>query len=96
MGVSVDSITETSFRLSWSPPPEEFINGKITSYTVSVYEEETKVNTNYSTINTTYTVTQLHPFYIYHCSVAANTIAIGPFSNATTIQTSQSGECYCL
>lgn len=93
MGVSVDSVTETSFRLNWSPPPEESINGIISSYTISVYEQETEVNTTYSTISTAYIITQLHPFYTYHCSVAASTIAIGPFSDTTTIQTLPSGDC---
>ena len=97
VGVSADTITETSFRLSWSPPPEEYINGIISSYTISVYEQETEVDTTYSTINTAYIITQLHPFYIYHVSVAASTIATGLFSNATIIRTLQSGESvFCV
>ena len=39
------------------------------------------------TSNTTQiTVTNLHPFYNYNCSVAAETVGIGPYSERLSVQ----------
>jgi len=38
-----------------------------------------------------YSVNGLHPFYNYHCQIAAYTIDIGPYSSSYAVQTLPAG-----
>ena len=38
------------------------------------------------------TVGPLHPYYIYHCTVAALTVQLGPYTPVLTVQTEESGK----
>ena len=85
--------TSTSISLSWSPPPYEDTNGDIQYYTLMIVEVDT--NTTLPPIlsyTTEFTVSNLHPHYIYQCSVAAYTTENGPFSPPVTIQLLQEGK----
>lgn len=77
--------------LSWDPPQREIKNGIIQQYTVSIIENETANNTTVVTNNTSLNLTSLHPYYVYSITVAAETIAIGPFSSPIVIQMPESG-----
>ena len=57
-------------------------------------EEESDNELQWLTANssTERLVDSLHPFYNYTCTVAAVTIAEGPFSASVTITTQQDGE----
>ena len=96
--VSATLITSTSFTLTWLPPIEDDVNGIITGYIVSVIVNETQESLVYNTTTTNLTISQLHPFYIHHCSVSCVTIASGPYSIPTDVQTLQDGivNVYCL
>ena len=37
------------------------------------------------------TLTDLHPFYTYSCAVAAETVAVGPYTFPITVQLSEEG-----
>ena len=79
--------------LSWDPPHREIVNGIIQRYTIIIIEHETASNTTIVTINTSLNLTSLHPYYVYGITVAAETIAIGPFSSPIVIQMPESGMC---
>ena len=36
-------------------------------------------------------VSNLHPFYNYNCSIAAETITVGPFSDSISVQLDEYG-----
>ena len=75
----------TSARVSWQPPPFEDRNGIISGYHVRVIGLNTPNNDVLPPVNATMLLVEgLHPFYAYRFSVAAVTVAIGPFSTAVT------------
>ena len=85
--------TSTSITLSWNPPPFEDSNGLIQYYTIQVTELDT--NTTLPPIksySTEYTVNNLHPYYVYQCTVAAYTTDNGPYTPSITVQLSQEGK----
>jgi len=53
---------------------------------------ETGQYTQNRTTNTVFTAENLHPYYNYKISVAAVTVAMGPFSAALSQQTPQDGK----
>ena len=84
-------LNSTSIHIAWSSPEPSLQNGLIRGYTIKSTEIETQKETVYSVGETTETIIdQLHPFYHYKLLVAALTIALGPFSNLTTLQLSES------
>ena len=40
---------------------------------------------------TSITLSSLHPYYVYECSVSAYTVAAGPYSEIITIRTAEDG-----
>ena len=56
-------------------------------------EIETGMMNNYVTDSTHITLADLHPFYTYSCSVAAETVDVGPFTVAVTAQMPEDGKC---
>ena len=78
--------TSTTLSLSWIPPPVEEQNGVIRSYRITVINEETGSSLMYSTIGTSYLLSDLHPYHRYNCSVAAYTVETGPSSSITVRQ----------
>ena len=41
---------------------------------------------------TSMVIRDLHPFYTYRFSIAAQTVAVGPFSNSTVLQMPEAGK----
>lgn len=80
--------------MSWMPPPLEHQNGIIIGYLVRVtgVDNEHEVERNVTDLSTI--ISGLHPFYSYRFSVAAETIAHGPFNNPITLKLPESGEDY--
>ena len=76
--------------LLWNPPAFDSINGIVQHYVVTVLEQETGNTTQSTTTNTNYTMTGLHPYYTYMCSVSAVTVANGPQA-FVTIQMPEDG-----
>lgn len=76
----------TSFTLSWDPPADESQNGVIRQYHIRVTEEDTDTMSTYTTNDTAITLTNLHPYYIYKCAVAAETIGVGPYTSVLTLR----------
>lgn len=85
-------VTETSFTLSWQPPPFEGSNGIIRQYVIQVLEVDTGSLFTETTNITELTLDNLHPFYSYSCRIAAETVGLGPFSIPITVQLNEDGE----
>ena len=94
--VSGGTISSTSISLSWFPPATNSQNGVIRRYEVKLVESDTGSIFNYSTTDTSLTISSLHPYYYYQCSVAAYTVGLGPFSDPVIIQTLEDGMVGCL
>ena len=86
---SFDSVT---ISIAWEPPPFSNRNGDIVQYHIRVTELETQTDSEYTSTTQNYTLTSLHPYYSYSISIAAETIAVGPYSTGLLQQTSESGE----
>ena len=82
--VSVDS---TTLNATWSPPPQELINGIIDYYYIRVDVSEVSEQYDYQTSETSLLITELHPYYTYTVLVAAVTVSPGPLSMGYTVQT---------
>ena len=81
----VDVENSTTAHLSWDPPPIADHNGVITIYTIFVLNKETDEEIEFTTITTTFTVTDLDPFTNYGFSgmgppVLQSTLGMGPES----------------
>ena len=88
----VTGVGTHSLVLSWDQPPPEHRNGRIRSYQVRLRETETGNVFQLTSTSTQVNVSNLHPFYNYNCSVAAETIAVGPFSNSVPVQLDEYGK----
>ena len=84
--------TSDSISLTWDAPPYESHNGIISQYVIHVLEDDTSTTTLYYSNTTTKTVFGLHPYYIYKCSVAAETVDIGPYTAVITLQLDEDSE----
>ena len=78
--------TSNSISLTWDAPPYESQNGIISQYVIHILEINTSTTTLYYSNTTERTVFGLHPYYIYECSVAAETVDIGPYTAVITLQ----------
>ncbi len=86
-------VNSTHIGLSWEEPTANQINGRIRQYLISVHELETDTQfTLDAGLVQEYTIGSLHPYYNYEFSVAAVTIAPGPYTNSITIRTEQAGK----
>ena len=88
-GSTVDS---ASILLLWDPPSNDTRNGIIREYKVKVTTIETGILSIYSSYSTFAEITELHAAYTYHCSVAAFTVGLGPYSTPVNVSTSEDGE----
>ena len=88
---SADS--SSTLQLQWNPPSSLSVNGIIQHYIITVYEVETDtIFQSTTSTSTQLSVSGLHPYYIYTCSISAVTIGSGPVMNIT-IQMPEDGEC---
>ena len=86
----------TSLFLNWTLPPFQQQNGRIRNYHVNVLNVITNELTQFTTNNTQLTVSSLHPYSTYWCTVAAFTLAQGPQSIPVMIQTYQDSKFTCI
>ena len=86
-------LNSSSIELEWEPPPTEHQNGEIVSYTLLCSEIDSDgMVTKHISTSTMMTITGLHPYYTYNCSVAAVTVSQGPFSDPVSITTFEDGK----
>lgn len=89
--VSVSPLSPTSISLTWSPPPVDSQNGVIREYRINITEVDTGRVILLNSTTTSLTVPALHPYYTYLCSIAASTIASGPFTEVIIVTTPEDG-----
>ena len=92
MTVLPQLVTATSLTLTWQPPSFENSNGIIRQYVIQVEEVNTERMLIATSNTTDITVEDLHPFYVYSCRIAAETIQVGPYSSPITVQLNEDGK----
>ena len=90
------SLNSTHLYLTWDPPPPSQVNGIIREYRLNITEAATGVLLQFTTDadERELVVGDLHPYYIYHCSVVAYTILPGPVTSTFTIQTEEDSKSF--
>ena len=83
----------SSVNLSWDAPPYEMQNGRIRHYNIEIIEIETGDVLEFTSNYTNITVNDLLPFYNYTCTVSAETVANGPYSDEITFVLPEGREC---
>ena len=90
-------VNSSGFTLMWDAPPAEEQNGVIRYYAIHIIEINTSQEYALNSTENQTALYFLHPYYNYTYAVSAVTIELGPFSNATNIQTSQNGmKIFCI
>lgn len=92
--------------MEWYPPRFEDSNGIIREYIINITEINTGNSWQLTVGNETFiagsnnTITtfidSLHPFYSYSFSIAAQTIALGPFSAFVIVEMPEDGKYFSL
>ena len=90
--VTGSATSSTSIRLTWDKPQRSLQNGYIVEYRVRVTETNTGMVSASTVTDRSLTLTSLHPYYIYSCSIAAVTVGIGPYSIAINVTTDEDCE----
>ncbi len=86
----------TTIVFSWSPPDEEVQNGVIREYRIQLEEIDTGNTSSYISLSTSIEISSLHPDRTYELSVAAFTVAIGPYSVIVNVTTLEDGMSPCF
>ena len=95
LNLSGQVLSPSTLSITWQPPAPDGQNGVIVSYTVQLIERPTNTTFTYQRggSHTEVFITNLHPYYEYSCSVAAETsVGLGPFSIPFILTTHQDGE----
>ena len=92
--VTVDPVSSTTILISWEPPAIEEQNGHIRSYSIIVSDTVSQTQRTYAVRSeqTQLLVDMLHPHRSYESSVAATTLATGPYSHSLIATTNQDGK----
>ena len=80
-----------SLTLSWSPPPEDQLNGLLRHYVVVLQELESGRNLTLTSTNPRLLLGDLHPFYTYGVAVCPVTVDMGPCAYLEPVQLPQDG-----
>ena len=81
-----------SIQLSWDPLPLALQNGIVRQYMVTIVDiagYARAITTTATSVN----VAALNPFTMYTCTVAAETIAVGPSTSPVQLVTPQDRKC---
>ena len=81
-----------TLHITWQPPVEEERNGIIRRYVINITELNSGTDFQLENATTEITVQNLHPFYRYSYSVAAETVALGPFTPGSIIEMPEDGK----
>ena len=90
-------LTEVSALVSWTPPPQSSLNGKLTKYAVTLKKNNGKIFKVYKTNEDKIEIQKLNPFTEYLVQVAArNSAACGPISSSLSFTTLEAGKMNVL
>ena len=79
-----------SITLQWNPPRPDLQNGVIQHYSVQLVDAQTNQVLQYTSTQHSITISNLHPYYTYTCTVTAVTVSPGPAA-LVTFQLPQDG-----
>ena len=87
--ISIDVVGSMAISVTWEPPLAEDQNGFIASYVIQLYNTVTGQTVLYRREghHSQFVIDTLHPYYEYDVSIAAETVAIGPFSTPQRVLT---------
>ena len=95
MNLQGNAVNSTAIQLQWEPPPLADQNGVVRSYLIYISVVETgsvfQLNSETNALN----ISSLHPYYTYNITVAALTIAPGPYGVVLTIRMPEDGMDCC-
>ena len=83
-------LSSTAISFLWEPPSPENRNGIIRQYIIVLDSGQIETTIRTFSTGTSLTVTNLQPYTLYQCTIAAETVAIGVESEiypATTYET---------
>ena len=91
--VEVVVINSTSVKMTWSSPLEQDTNGILRHFVINITKNTggTQLVT-LSAEHLSFTARDLQPYTSYYISIAAVTVAIGPFSGEITVEMPEAGE----
>ena len=78
LNLSTIITSSRSVTVQWSPPQADLQNGVIQHYTVQLVATQTNSVLQYTATGLSQTISNLHPYYTYTCTVSAVTVASGP------------------
>ena len=90
--ITITGITSRSISLSWDPPHPDDQNGIIQQYIISINEIITNNAFTVTSTTTSVLIENLHPFYSYTISLAAETTEVGPFSPMISVDLPEDGK----
>ena len=79
-------LSSRTLHITWQPPVQDERNGIIRRYVINITELNSGNEYQLENASTEITVQDLHPFYRYSYSVAAETVALGPFTPGSIIE----------
>lgn len=95
LNASGSAINSTAVIINWELPALESRNGNITGYSVIIREVATNISASYdpSGVHIELVIASLHPYYVYECQIAAETVVgRGPYGDTVTIRTLPDGK----
>lgn len=84
-------LNSSTLQITWMPPDAEIRNGIVRQYIINVTELISGKTTMLQTNQTQAMFSGLHPHYYYSYAVAAETVAVGPWSELSLIQMPEDG-----
>ena len=84
----------TTVRISWTSIPVASRNGVVRQYQIRLRNIEDGNERMFTDSSSPLIISDLRPFYNYRVSVAASTVALGPYSSEVSIQMPQDGTAH--
>ena len=84
-------LSATAISFTWEPPLLQYRNGIIRRYLLVLTSEEFENSIGVYSTDTNITVTNLHPYTLYECTVSAETVLVGPESDTELARTHEAG-----
>ena len=85
--LNVSSVSSHVIQVKWESPPKESLNGKLNSFIIQWRSQDDVYNKTVSSEDRSHNITGLTPYTEYNISIAAMTVAPGPFSDETMFKT---------
>lgn len=87
------ALNASHILLTWQPPPKNLTHGVIREYRINITEDVTGRVLHFAVSNNTreLIIGDLHPYYVYHCTIVAFTVEAGPYTDMIAVETKEAG-----